>query len=50
MQKRLKSSAKVEIREFNIKRFEEENPFYISTKSTNNPLGTGKYEDEEQQR
>jgi hypothetical protein len=49
MQKRLKSSAKVEIKEFNIKRFEEENPFYISTKS-NNPLSTGKYEDEEQPR
>ena len=30
MQKRLKSSTKVEQRDFNCKRFEEENPFYIN--------------------
>lgn len=32
LQKRLKGTSRVEQRDFNIKRFEDENPFYISTK------------------
>ena len=35
MQKRLKASQKVEQRDFNNRRFEEDNPFYIGLKTAN---------------
>ena len=47
MQKRLKSSTKVEQRDFNCKRFEEENPFYINAQIGSNSVNLDKYEDEE---
>lgn len=43
MQKRLKGSQKVEHRDFNNRRFEEDNPFYIGLK--NNKQIVNKYEE-----
>ena len=42
MQKRLKASQKVEQRDFNNRRFEEDNPFYIGLKTANQ---VNKYEE-----
>jgi hypothetical protein len=43
MQKRLKGSQKVEQRDFNNRRFEEDNPFYIGLKGNKQIIN--KYEE-----
>jgi hypothetical protein len=48
MQKRLKATCKVEQRDFNNRRFQEDNPFFVGTKSPALGMASIKYEEEEE--